>query len=107
MDKSIPVEWVERIFHRLSEIFGIEFSQKIHKSDSYYQMQVTVWKNGLYGVTADEIKMVIELCRLKMVRRPPSVVEFYHYCKGHNLPPFNGKNTENEVKTIYKKLIKD
>jgi len=104
MDKSIPPAWIDRIFHRLGEIYGEAFTAKL------CEYQKTIWRNGLYGATADEIKKVIELCRIGVIRRPPSVIDFYHYCKGHNLPPIKGlssKDDQSLVNKLYFQLMKD
>lgn len=110
MDKSIPPEWIDRIFHRLGEIYGAGFTDRIRSTDSFYELEKTRWRNGLYGATADEIKKVIELCRIGIIRRPPSVIDFYHYCKGHNLPPIRGltsKDDQSLVNKLYQQLIRD
>lgn len=110
MDKSIPREWIERIFHRMTEIYGIYFSDRLNGSDAIRELEITRWRNGLHGATADEIKRVIELCRIGVFRRPPNVIEFYHFCKGHNLPPIKGlssKEDQNLASNIYAHLMRE
>lgn len=111
-NSSIPAEWIDRIFIRLSEIFGTKFASRFTNS-SYIDIEKTRWQNGLCGLTADQIKNVIDLCKNGLVNEPPSVVEFFHYAKGLRKPPSPKKSdytrTESQQKLgeQYLKLITD
>lgn len=109
---KLPIEWVDRIFKRLAEAYGSRFACKF-TNPSYVDMEKTRWRSGLFGVTADEIKHVLNLCHQGIISEPPTVIEFYHYCKGVRQPPEKKKSlytrTETEQKTgeKYLQLIMD
>jgi hypothetical protein len=83
---KLPLEWIDRIFKRLVEAYGSRFASKFTNA-SYVDLEKTRWQSGLVGVTADEIKNVLNLCNQGMINEPPNVIEFYHYCKGAKLAP--------------------
>lgn len=109
---KLPLEWIDRIFMRLVEAYGSKFASKFSKS-YYVDLEKTRWQSGLVGVTADEIKHVLNLCQQRIIPDPPNVIEFYHYCKGAKQPPIIKKNgyTRNESQQQhgeqYLKLITD
>lgn len=82
---KLPIEWIDRIFKRLVEIYGDEFATRFN-NPTYLDLERLRWQSGLFGATPEEIKRVIELCRLGQIKSPPNVVEFYHYCKGYKQP---------------------
>lgn len=113
MDKfKLPEEWIDRIFKRLTEIYGDRFSS-FFTSSFRIDIERSRWQSGLYGVTADEIKHVLSLCQQRIIKEPPNLIEFYHYCKGEKKPPMPTKTqfvrTESDKKASekYLKLILD
>lgn len=109
---KLPEEWIDRIFKRLIEAYGSKFAARFLNA-SYVDMEKTRWQSGLYGVTAEEIKQVLNLCQKGTIAEPPTVIEFYHYCKGVRQPPVQKKSeyarSETQQKTgeKYLKLIMD
>lgn len=83
---KVPVEWVDRIFVRLNEIYGDRFIDKFGKPE-IYELERTRWQSALIGCTAEEIKRVIEYCRTGFIKDAPNAIEFFHWCKGHKITP--------------------
>ncbi len=69
---SLPIGWIERIFERLSGIYGRKFS------DMWTGVDVDVmkreWGVALYGSTPSEIGAAIDACRRR--EWPPTLPEF-------------------------------
>lgn len=84
-DFKLPPEWIERIFARLTDIFGEQFTSQFKKPE-YMEIEKTRWCTGLYGLNTDEIKHVINMCLTNQIRNPPNVVEFFHYGKKWKKP---------------------
>lgn len=108
-EKSVPQAWIDRIFHRMLEIYGDKFLQRF-KSLSYVDLEKTRWGNGLYGLSATDIKNGIEVCVRNRHGYPPSVVEFFHYCKGYSSPPrmgFKAQTSSNTLTLEYAKQLTD
>jgi hypothetical protein len=108
---SLPPEWIERIFKRFDEIWSERFLNQFN-SDKDFEIAKKQWQCGLYGLNAEQIRKGLDLCRSHYVQKPPHVVEFYHYCKGHKLPlpskPTPPISTEQrEIAGKYLKLIRD
>lgn len=108
---SIPIEWVERIFKRFDEIWSNQFLNQF-TTDKDFDVAKKQWQSGLFGLSADQIRKGLDLCRSHYVKHPPHVVEFYHYCKGHKVPlpskPTPSISTEQrEIAGKYLKLIRD
>ena len=113
MDKyKLPLEWIDRIFQRLTDIYGSRFTTRFAKS-FYVDIEKTRWQSGLYGVSAEEIKHVLNLCQTSMIKDAPNLIEFYHYCKGIKKPPekkasqFVRTAASKKVSEKYLKLILD
>lgn len=91
MDKTrgeafkLPAEWVERIFLRLSEIYGSKFENQFTKPE-YVELEKYRWRGGLAGLNAAEIKNALNIC-LNHLNQPPNVVEFYKYAKEYTPAP--------------------
>lgn len=109
---KLPIEWIDRIFKRLTEIYGSQVTARFSKS-FYIDIEKTRWQAGLYGVTADEIKHVLNLCQSGMIKELPNVIEFYHYCKGMKKPApkkaeqFARTDAQKKTSATYIKLILD
>jgi hypothetical protein len=107
---KLPMEWIDRIFKRFAEIWGDDYT-KLFSSEMHVDIERTRWSSGLYGVTADEIRRVLEMCRARLIQHPPNAVEFFHYCKGHTLPLTKPAHTipseRKEIGKQYLKLIQD
>ena len=86
MEKT-PMEWVDRIFVLMEQFFGDKWTDPL-KDDYYRQMYKMNWQTGLTGLTKEEIKKALKVCKYISVssQLPPNVVEFYHYSKGIRLP---------------------
>lgn len=109
---KLPVEWIDRIFKRFDEIWGARFLE-LFTSERDFDFERTRWTAGLYGATAEEIRKVLDMCRTGLIKDPPNVIEFYHYCKGHKqpLPATRTHHTisapNRELGQKYLKLIQD
>lgn len=81
--EPIPMEWVDNLFVCMEQFYGerwLRYYDHPYKKDAYK----TMWKNGLHGLTYDQIKR--QLKRYKKVAEnkkelPPIVTEFYRYAK--------------------------
>lgn len=109
---KLPEEWIDRIFKRLAEIYGTKFYERF-SNPSYVDIEKFRWRSGLYGVTPEEIKHALDLCRNGIIHEPPNVIEFFHYCKRVRQPSIPKKTeytrTEAQIKNgaKYIKLIMD
>ena len=78
---SIPDAWVDRLFNVMSEIYSDKWNNfygKNNKIDTFKR----IWKSALHGLSADQIKIGIDVCKERLRYTIPTPVEFYHYCKG-------------------------
>lgn len=82
---KLPADWIDRIFLRLTEIYGEKFTRQWTKPD-YMDLAKLQWQSGLYGLTSDEIKKVLNLCLNGFIQTPPNQIEFYHYGKNYKIP---------------------
>lgn len=107
---KVPVEWIDRIFYRLNEIYGDKFINKMG-NERVYELERVRWQSALVGCTPDEIKRTIELCRTGYIANPPHALEFFAWCKGHKItPPKPTINTSKPISEIgkqYMQLIRD
>lgn len=72
----MPREWIERIFVRLSTIYGGQFS-KLWDGVDPDAVKLT-WSEGLAGVTGDEIGRALQTCLKR--EWPPTLPEFRKLC---------------------------
>lgn len=85
---QIPMEWIDRIFEIMNEHFGERWTQSFNFPNDIDRYK-TLWKNGLTGLTKDEIRRGLLLSNrmAKNNQLPPHVIEFFHYSKGTRVPP--------------------
>ena len=89
----IPMEWVTRLFDRMGEFYGERWTNgflKPHTED----FSKAVWRNGLTGLNADQIKNGLVLCKrhaLDPNAHPPHVMEFFRFAKGDAQPDIDYK----------------
>lgn len=86
--ESIPEEWVDKLFACMGEWYGERWERPIVNPTTKSFMK-TVWKNGLVGLTYDEIKSALMLCKRHAQQPgvyPPHIMEFFHYAKGIRQP---------------------
>lgn len=83
---KLPTEWIDRIFQRLIEIYGVKFTVKFSHPDKV-DIEKARWRAGLYGLNSQEIKKVLNLCLNNEIKEPPNVIEFFHYAKNYKTPP--------------------
>lgn len=85
--EKLPVEWIAKIFNYLDDFFKEEWRQLY--TEDRINISIRQWQSGLLGVTADEIKKGLAICKCmaKNAQKPPNVIEFYYYSKGLKLPP--------------------
>jgi hypothetical protein len=81
---AIPKEWIERLFERLEEIYGAKWTRNV---GSRKELLLTLWSHALAGLTGDEIKTAIQMCKDYPYSPIPTPIEFYHYAKKNILPP--------------------
>lgn len=108
---KLPIEWIDRIFSRLNDIYGRRFLLKFN-DPVICELERMRWQTALYGCNAEEIKKTLELCRAGQIKDPPHAIEFFHYCKGHKIGiPVVAKNTmtqpKKEIAEQYLKLIRE
>lgn len=78
MVSEIPMEWVDRIFLRFKEFYGLHvLSFPDKKLEDLFK---TEWRHGLEGLSATQIKHGLCMCQKKF-RSVPSVIEFFALCK--------------------------
>ena len=82
---KIPTTWIDRIFARLTDIYGERFTSQFSKPE-YMELAKLQWRAGLYGLDGDQIKRVINMCLNNEIKDVPNVVEFFHYGKGWKAP---------------------
>ena len=75
--KVLPMPWVERIFLRLSTLYGSKLSQ-MWATVPQEQMR-EVWAEELAGFTAEEIAAGLTACKLR--EWPPTLPEFLRLCR--------------------------
>lgn len=104
----LPMEWIDRIFKRLAEAYGSKFAERFSNTN-VVDLEKIRWAAGLYGCTSNEIKHVLDLCKQQLIHSPPTVIEFFHYCKRIRLPPAAKKPEciRTETGEQYLKLILD
>lgn len=108
---KLSAEWVDRIFHRLKEIYAKQF-EILFSDDRFLSYQKDMFRSGLYNLTPDEIKHAIECCRNGQQRTLPHVMDFYHLAKTYLQNPAEVKVKETLLaqpadKEIAKKFIND
>jgi hypothetical protein len=107
---KIPMEWIDRIFKRFDEIWGVRFLNQFN-SDIDFDLERTRWQSGLYGLSPEEIKKGVDMARLGQIPQPPNVMEFFHYCRGNKpaVPPKPKPATtpNRELGEKYIKLLRD
>ena len=74
---ALPEAWVERLFLRLSAMYGKRFSDMWSGVD--LQGVKSVWAMDLGGFTGDEIAAGVEACKSK--EWPPTLPEFMKLCR--------------------------
>lgn len=72
-------EWIERIFARLSAIYGSEFTHKWSDVDNN-EMKHT-WASILGGFSADDVASAIKACHA--MPKAPNAPEFAALCRQH------------------------
>lgn len=110
-DFRLPLEWVDRIFQRLHEKWGDHYL-RLFLNPQDLDFERTRWQTGLYGVTSNEIRHVLLMCKNDLIKSPPNVIEFYHYCKGYKIgvrqkPVSYVSPPTKEIAEKYLKLIRD
>lgn len=94
--KTIPKEWIDRLFLRLSEIYGQRWLDYLE--DEYHSARIfTLWSNALVGLTPSEMKYAIEACRDNPLASIPTPIEFYYIGKKKLYPV--------KIKTIEKNAV--
>lgn len=112
--ETIPIEWIEKIFAIMEDWFNTKWTDMFdHPGRKVVAM--TIWQNGLAGLTHDEIRQGLKLVKglANNNQWPPTVIEFYHYCKGIRKPhipsntnpfPMNKELAKSSIATIKQTL---
>jgi len=106
---KLPSAWIDRIFARLTDIYGERFTGQFTKPE-YVDMAKLRWSGGLYGLNGEQIKNVLNLCLNNKIKEPPNVVEFFHYAKEWKAPAPERppvKTGSPETQTHYMNLIRE
>jgi hypothetical protein len=86
--EPIPQDWVDKLFNCMSEFYGERWTASFNKPhmESFYK---TMWRNGLTGLTYDQIKYQLQRCKRHAMNptvQPPIVTEFYKFARGDREP---------------------
>jgi hypothetical protein len=90
--EKLPIEWVERIFVRLAEIYGVLWTRLL-LSPNQIEFLKSTWCAALSGLTAPEIQKALTRCQAFPHEMPPNQIEFYHYAKGVRTNSVSRKST--------------
>ena len=91
----IPTEWIERIFVRLTEIYGDKFISYLG-NETHTSCMLILWKNSLIGLTPQEIKHALAVCRDNPLSPIPTPIEFFYIGK-KKFYPYKVKPVENHT----------
>lgn len=86
--EAIPQEWVDKIFGCMKLFYGERWDRLFDKPHRETLFK-TIWQNGLAGLTYDQVKFALKLCRKDALHPrafPPHVMEFFRYAKGEDRP---------------------
>ena len=79
---ALPNGWVERLFMRFSEIYEEKFTAQFRNNDIYKKLFMIILKNALCNLSNAEIKRGLHACNTTHRNDLPSVIHFWHLCKG-------------------------
>lgn len=83
--KSLPLDWIQRLFVRFSVIWGNKWTAQV-SDDDYFQVAVEEWGTALYGIEGDSIASALDQCKMTL-EWPPSIAQFISFCeKEENIP---------------------
>ncbi len=90
---AIPEQWIDKLFNCMDLFYGNRWKQQFEKlhTETFYK---TLWKNGLTGLSYNEIKSALILYKRAAndsISFPPNVMEFYRVAKGQSIPFINYK----------------
>lgn len=74
---ALPVEWIERLFTRLSGMYGSKFADLWRGCD--LQSVKAIWAEDLAEFTTAELKRGLDACRTRVF--PPTLPEFMNLCR--------------------------
>lgn len=98
--EKIPTEWVDKIFNCMTIFYGERWTEPLKKPqvESFNKL---MWRNGLIGLTYDEIKNALKLCKrsaLDKSVKPPHVMEFFRYAKKTGEPYIDYHPKANDIR---------
>lgn len=76
-----PIDLTMLLFERLESIYKDRWIAS-YGNPKHKDIYINQWSTGLSGLTFDEIKKALDICRYNENESIPHVVEFYHYAKG-------------------------
>lgn len=111
--EAIPEDWITKIFSYMAEWYGDRWTSAFRKAHTE-KFMMTLWKNGLMGLTYHEVKYALKLCKRHaedLGAQPPHVLEFFKYAKGYAQPNINyhpkaSQNADPKVASQYLEEIK-
>lgn len=100
------MEWVDNLFICMEQFYGDRWSHPLKNplTESFYK---TIWQSGLMGLTYDEIKKALLLCKRSALNpsiSPPHVMEFFRYAKQESQPFIDYHPRANEKKQADKEI---
>lgn len=116
--EAIPSEWIDKLFSCMTDFYGDRWTRYFKKPhmETFYK---AMWKSGLHGLTYEEIKYALLLCKKAsndLNNFPPYVTEFYRMAKGRAFPyisenkekaePYNPEIAHQSLSEIRRKLGK-
>jgi hypothetical protein len=96
--EPIPMEWVDKLFNCMTSFYGERWTRNFSKINSE-DIQKVIWKNGLIGLTYEDIKNTLILCKRSALDQhvnPPHVMEFFQYAKGYTRPYINDNSKKEQ-----------
>lgn len=81
--RELPENWIDKLFDLLKQYYGDRWSKQFN-SDFQIDLVKTIWKNGLGGLSYDQIRHGLAVSKKYAYSsiKPPTVVLFYHFCIG-------------------------
>jgi hypothetical protein len=80
----VPEPWIDALFARFKRIWAEKWTDHVQASGGPADL-AQEWREGLAGMSGDQIKTAIEYCREKHAW-PPSIAEFRAAASGGSTP---------------------
>jgi hypothetical protein len=108
--EQIPDEWIDKLFSCLSSFYREKWDK--HVKDKFVDSLLrTMWKNGLHGLSKEQIRNGLKWCKKhseNINSIPPHVMNFYMYCLDRDVPMIHNRERKcnPEISRKYISIIK-